>query len=369
MKTQASRWSAWLSALALAALGSLASAQTAMTPLGDLVATRSSLTAGDITFSNFQFPTILPSPLGLLGEFNDIAVSATTNANGTVSLAFTAINPITGTPTPIVTNPTAGGDQIRLVSYTMTVTNPALRVHSIDQSFGPGTNVTGDTTVFNGLYGVEPVLTLYDLLIFDNSAAPFKVIRGAGFPSADGSGTFGGSGGILLPGGNLATYTMASEFGLVKGHFGFAPGGTLDSITMTYSLVPAGSPVPLVVPNIALKGDTGVYGIIAADGLSIDNAGIGNVLLTNFAQDGGAVVTLSSSNPAALAVPPTVTIPQGYLMAPFVLPPPTVDAPTTVTISASFNGRTVSVPYTINPVTPLELASLQTARAVTSTGT
>jgi hypothetical protein len=148
-------------------------------------------------------------------------------------------------------------------------------------------------------------------------------------PAADGSGTFSGTGGILLPGGNLAGYTMANEFGLIKGHWGFAPGGSIDSVTVKFSLVPAGSPVPLAVVNLN-----------AGNGFILSSDGIGSIALSNFAQEGGAVVTITSSNPAAIAVPPTITVPQGYYYsAPFVLGAPTVDAPTQVTISLLSMGR------------------------------
>jgi hypothetical protein len=188
-------------------------------------------------------------------------------------------------------------------------------------------------------------------------------------PSADGTPGFSGSGGILLPGGNLATYNMANEFGLIKGHQGFAPGGTLDSITMTYSLVQVGSPVPVVTPNIALIGDSGIAGCcFAQNGFSVDGAGIGGISLTNFAQDGGAAITLTSSNPAALTPPVTVTVGQGYwLSGPFPVGNATVDAPVNITLSASLNGRIVNVPYTVNPVTPLVISSVA-ATGVTKTG-
>jgi hypothetical protein len=69
-------------ALAIPGLG-----QTQIVPLNTLVTSQGSLTAGDMTFSDFQLPKVLPSPMAVLGEFNDIGVSVTTNVDGTVSLA------------------------------------------------------------------------------------------------------------------------------------------------------------------------------------------------------------------------------------------------------------------------------------------
>jgi hypothetical protein len=138
---------------------------------------------------------------------------------------------------------------------------------------------------------------------------------------------------------------------------------------MTYSLVQVGSPVPVVTPNIALIGDSGIAGCcFAENGFIVDGAGIGGIMLTNFAQDGGAAITLTSSNPAALTPPATVTVRQGYwLSGPFLVGTATVDAPVNITLSASFNGRTVNVPYTVNPATPLVISSVA-ATGVTKTG-
>jgi hypothetical protein len=48
-------------------------------------------------------------------------------------------------------------------------------------------------------------------------------------------------------------------------------------------------------------------------------------------------------------------VPQGYRTGAFQLPPATVDTATTVTITASYNGRTISAPFTAVPSTPLAL--------------
>jgi hypothetical protein len=324
-----------------------AAAQPPVTPLDILIANHGSLTVGDITFSNFQKPKVLPSPVALLGEFNDIGVSTTTTTAGAVGLMFSGIDPATGSPRPLTVGGAAGAELVRLISYNVTVNNPALRLHSVDQSFGPGTSIPlGDgSEAFNFLYGVEPAPNVYDLLMTDQLGPGPTLSRGANMPSVDGPG-FSGTGGILLPGGNLAGYSLANEFGFLNGHGGVPVGGTLDSFAVTFSLVPAGTPAPPVVVNLA--------------SFSVDGAGIGGVSLSDYAQEGGAVVTLASSKPAALAVPATVTVPQGSkLSGPFVLGQPNVDVPTPVTLSASFNGTTLTQMLTVNPAVPLTLASLQ----------
>ena len=81
--------------------------------------------------------------------------------------------------------------------------------------------------------------------------------------------------------------------------------------------------------------------------------------LTNFAQDGGASIALTSSNPAALAVPPSVTVQQGsFISQPIILGPANVDFPTTVTLTASFNGRSQTQDFVAKPATPLALGLL-----------
>lgn len=321
-------------------------AQTSIVPLDSLVASHGSVSAGSVTFSNFQKPKILPSPLALLNEFNDIGVSAVANADGTVSLVFTGINAATGQPSPLIVGGGGPADLIRAVTYSITVTDPGLRLHSVDQSFGPGTAITGNNNAINGLYTSEPAANFYDLLIFDQVDFGTSLLRGANMPSASGPG-FSGTGGILLPGGNLAGYTMANEFGLIKGHWSFPPGGSLDSVALTFSLVPAGTPVPPQVVNLAQNG------------FIVDPSGLGVITLSNYAQEGGAVVTLSSSNPAALAVPATIAVGQGYMLSgPFLIGSANVDVPTPVTLSASLNGVTQSVPFTATPATPLAITTL-----------
>jgi hypothetical protein len=270
------------------------------------------------------------------------------NTDATVSLVFTAIDPATGAPTPLVVSPAGAADLIRFVSYSITVNDPGLRLHSVDQKFGPGTTITGNNSAVNGLYTSEPAANVYDLLVWDQvDQGSTTLLRGANMPSADGSGSFSGAGGILLPGGNLAGYTMGNEFGLIKGHWSFPPGGSLDSLIITFSLVPTGTPVPSVPVSLAQNG------------FSVDPSGLGSIVLSNFAQQDGAVVILSSSDPAALPVPSTVTVAQGYyLSGPFLVGPANVDAPTPVTLSASFKGVTQSVPFTAVPATPLALAGL-----------
>ena len=91
------------------------------------------------------------------------------------------------------------------------------------------------------------------------------------------------------------------------------------------------------------------------------NPSIGTVILNGVAPGGGAVVSLSSSNPAA-TVPATVTVPAGQSAGIFGVSTGAVPAATSVVIRATFGGATVSetliVSPFVSPTTPPSLASV-----------
>ena len=82
--------------------------------------------------------------------------------------------------------------------------------------------------------------------------------------------------------------------------------------------------------------------------------------LSSPAPAGGAVVALASSNPSAAAVPATVTVPEGDWGATFTVSTAEVAASTSVRISASLGGDTVSATLTVAPATavPPRVASV-----------
>ena len=77
-------------------------------------------------------------------------------AQTTMTLQFLGIDPATGQAKPLEVGPSAGGDMLRLVSYRVTATNPAVRLQSVNEGYGPGTAITGSSLAFNFLYSVEP---------------------------------------------------------------------------------------------------------------------------------------------------------------------------------------------------------------------
>ena len=71
------------------------------------------------------------------------------------------------------------------------------------------------------------------------------------------------------------------------------------------------------------------------------------LVLTGSAPSGGAVVTLSSSNPAAAQVPASVTVPAGQTFRTFTVTTSTVAAATPVTITATYRGSSRSATVTV----------------------
>ena len=76
------------------------------------------------------------------------------------------------------------------------------------------------------------------------------------------------------------------------------------------------------------------------------------VTLTTGAQGNGAVVSLTSSNPAALSLPATLTIPTGTLSGSVVAATSSVSANTPVTITASYNNSSKAATVTVLPTPP-----------------
>lgn len=77
------------------------------------------------------------------------------------------------------------------------------------------------------------------------------------------------------------------------------------------------------------------------------SASIGTVRLNDAAPVGGAVLALSSSNPAVASVPATVTVPGGSATASFPITTFSVEDDVNTTITASFNGGSKQAPLLV----------------------
>ncbi len=76
----------------------------------------------------------------------------------------------------------------------------------------------------------------------------------------------------------------------------------------------------------------------------------GTVTLTSAAGSGGAVVSLSSTNPALVNVPASITVPAGAVSATFPISASTTATQASVTITASYSGTSKAAILTVNPV-------------------
>ena len=83
----------------------------------------------------------------------------------------------------------------------------------------------------------------------------------------------------------------------------------------------------------------------------------GTVNLTGPAPSAGALVSLSSANPAA-SVPSSITIPANSSSASFTITTTTVTTTTSGNITATYSGASKSATLTVNPPVPAALSSL-----------
>lgn len=90
----------------------------------------------------------------------------------------------------------------------------------------------------------------------------------------------------------------------------------------------------------------------------------GSIALSIPAQAGGAVVTLTSSNPALVTVPASVSVTAGYTTAGFAVTTKPVTAVTSVPVTATFNGTTVTANVSVNPAPVVSLSSINATSVV-----
>lgn len=346
-----------------------ASAQATLTHVDQLVATGGSLVAGDLRFSNFTLPPlpILASPP--LDGVGDIAASAVVNDDGTVSLSFVAIDPVTGVALPIV------GAALKCIAYDVSVTNPDRLLSSVNQSVGPATTAGFNILTyrppapspFKGVSGIFGAITTDDTLFFDNTSNAF-VSSGVRYTSRQGSlldrgcQTFftsevGDPAGCEspLPGGLRASMGLHNFFGTVLDRHSFIatvgyPSTVFDSVTTTFTLVPATTavvPIPVALSGIDVS-QPGIVRVSLARTVGADGQ-----THPGYALAGGLPITLTTSDAAALPLPSTFTMPQGSSTATFSIGDNSIDVPTTVSAAASYNGVTVQQTVVVNPTVPL----------------
>jgi hypothetical protein len=134
------------------------------------------------------------------------------------------------------------------------------------------------------------------------------------------------NGGVALygEGGGLTEYNNV----LVRKYAGTDPTATLDPN------------LGQVLTSLTLNPNTVAGG----------NTSLGTVVLAAPAPDAGAEITLTSSNPSLVNVPPTMTIPAGETSDMFFATTGQVQFPTLVTITASYQGAVQTATLTVSPL-------------------
>lgn len=119
---------------------------------------------------------------------------------------------------------------------------------------------------------------------------------------------------------------------------------TPTTVTITATIGSNSTPLTFTVDPASLKGLEG-FPVRKTSGTAIG----GIVMLNGQAPPGGAVVSLSSSNPAVADPPATVTVPAGVESTSVAFPTQMVTQDTPVTITATWNGVSVQATTTLAP--------------------
>jgi hypothetical protein len=140
-----------------------------------------------------------------------------------------------------------------------------------------------------------------------------------------------------------ASITIAAGFAFDQFRFNIGSVNTARPVTINATLNSTSASVTFAVQPATLQSLTtpGQY----TGGFAMQTI----VMLSGQAPAGGTVVSLSSSNPALVNVPASVTVAAGNQSISFTVPTSAVTAPTAVTISATLNGTTVQSQVTLTP--------------------
>ncbi len=148
--------------------------------------------------------------------------------------------------------------------------------------------------------------------------------------SSDPAAFFPGGNAIIIPTGsttaafNISTVTVAASTPVV---ISATSQWNTFSLNANFTVVPS-----IAVASVSIS-PASIFGMFGG------NQGLGTVTLSGPASD-GVIVTLTSSNPAIVTVPPSVPIAPGTTTATFPISASNVAANTVITVSASYQGTT-----------------------------
>jgi hypothetical protein len=129
-------------------------------------------------------------------------------------------------------------------------------------------------------------------------------------------------------------------------HFWRVRGVNTAGVAGPWSAVWTFTPQPAPPPATLSTFSTNPSTVVGGDPSS------GTVVLSSGAPFGGALISLSSSNPAVASVPANTTAPENSFTATFTITTSAVTANTVVTITAAYNGATRTATITVTPNAP-----------------
>jgi hypothetical protein len=143
-----------------------------------------------------------------------------------------------------------------------------------------------------------------------------------------------------------------------------APSGFTGTFTVTTSAVASSTPVTITASYNGTTRTAPLTVTPASTGASLQSVAVspssvsggsnasGVVSLSGGAPAGGAILTLSSSNPAVVSVPTSVTIADGTSTRGFTVTTSSVATATTATITATYHGASSTAGVTVTPAAP-----------------
>ncbi len=289
------------------------------------------------------------------------ADSTATTAPTTVALASVVLSstsvvggtPVTGILTLTGSAP-AGGAAITLASSSASANVPpsvTIPEGSNSMSFAITTTATASSTTITATYaGSNQTATLATTVVTVPSLQNLflsSVVSIAGVP-VEGTVTLTAP----APAGGLSvTLASSTPLAAVPASVVVQSGNTIQTFPVSIAASAASSAATITATYSGVVRTAGLtIGQLAFSiGLPSIAGGLpdtGTISLPTPAPDGGALVTLSSSSPAAI-VPPSVTIPAGSLSQSFAIA--TLDAPPTTTaiITASYGGASLTATVTV----------------------
>jgi len=322
-----------------------------------------------------------------------IAATLGTTANATLTITSAVVSSLTLSPASVTggANSTAtvrvngvapaGGASVTLSSANTSVaTVPAsvtIPAGSTSTTFTIATSAvsTTATSVITAIYGANAIatLTVNPVLVSSVSLSPTTVVGGNNSTATVRLNGVAPSGGVVvsLNSSNTIAATVPASITV--------PAGSSSNTFIVTSLGVASSTTSVITATFRASA-TATLTVTAATLSSVTrtpssviggNNSTGTVTLTGSAPPTGAVVTLSSSNTAAVQVPVSVAIGAGSRTATFTITTGGVASQTTSTITASYSGvnRTTTLTVTIAALSSLGLNPSTVKGGTSSTAT